>query len=288
MKKGAPMRKEARISKAEKGFTLVELLVVIGIISFLIGILLPTFGVATAQSRALVCQDNLRQICIALLAYANDQNGQYPPNVSATTTGQFWYDPDRIGQYLSGVTVSASSGVTGGVLVCPEDEGGIRSYAMNIWASSAVNGTTEQASTNYAPIFKTGLRGTLWSQNVRNSSAMILVTETWSSKGSAAAGWYAPPTVGFAGLTPGERFGGEGGVPLFSAGPWGRVNCELAYLRHRFGPHAGSFTAPTGHVSIGYADGHVALRSNSDLVNGSSGLSTMDSWWSPLDPAINN
>jgi len=282
------MHKQSNNSQLGNGFTLIELLVVIGIIAFLIGILLPTLGVATAQSRALTCQSNLRQICLAMLAYANDQNGRYPPNVSATGSGQFWYDPDRIGQYLSGVTVSASTGVTGGVLVCPEDFGAIRSYAMNIWASSAVNGTTEQASTNYAPAFNPALRGTLWSQNVGNSSAMILVTETWSSKGSAAAGWYTPPTVGFAGLTPGQRFGGEGGVPPFSAGPWGRVNCELVYMRHRFGPHAGSFTSPTGHVSIGYADGHVALKSTGDLVNGSSGLSTMDSWWSPLDPAINH
>jgi prepilin-type N-terminal cleavage/methylation domain-containing protein len=275
-------------SQHARGFTLVELLIVIGLIAVLIAILLPTFGVAIAQSKALRCQSNIGQLCVAMLAYASDYDGQFPPNVSATTTGQFWYDPERIGMYLPGSQVSASSGISGGVLVCPEDDGSIRSYAMNIWASSAVNGTTEQASTNYSPTWKSSLRGTLWSQNVGISSQLILVAETWSSKGSTAAGWYAPPTIGFAGLTPGQRFGGEGGVPLFSAGPWGVVNCELSYMRHRFGPHGGAFTAPSGHITIGYADGHAALKSTDDLVYGSSGLSTMDSWWSPLDPAINH
>jgi len=61
-----------------RGFTLVELLVVIGIIAVLIGILLPVLGRVREQGRSIGCQANIRSILQALFIYAADNKGSLP------------------------------------------------------------------------------------------------------------------------------------------------------------------------------------------------------------------
>lgn len=59
-------------------FTLVELLVVIGIIALLMGILLPALGTARENARTVACLSNLRQLSVAASIYCTGNGGYYP------------------------------------------------------------------------------------------------------------------------------------------------------------------------------------------------------------------
>lgn len=64
-----------------RAFTLIELLVVMGILSILLGMLLPAMGRARDQARTVQCLSNLRQIGHGILTYAGDYKGVLIPAI---------------------------------------------------------------------------------------------------------------------------------------------------------------------------------------------------------------
>jgi prepilin-type N-terminal cleavage/methylation domain-containing protein/prepilin-type processing-associated H-X9-DG protein len=103
-----------------KAFTLVELLVVVGIIALLISILLPVLGKARLAGQQAQCAANLRSIGQALVMYCNANRDRLPltshhASISGATSEEWWI-----------ATLKPYLGNTDKVRICPADPFGPR------------------------------------------------------------------------------------------------------------------------------------------------------------------
>ncbi len=92
-----------------RGFSLIELLVVISIIAILASMLLPAVSLVKSSAQSSACASNQRQILLAIVAYSGEQDGMLPYSYGPTTVTNSptpWCVNERLGQYL-GITSSS-------------------------------------------------------------------------------------------------------------------------------------------------------------------------------------
>ena len=108
----------------KRGFTLVELLVVIAIIGILIGMLLPAVQSVRGAARNVFCKNNMRQLGLGVLLYADSHRGAFP-FTTHKGSDQSWI------QTLKPFTEGVNS-----LRICPDDE------AADLWLAEPDLGTS--------------------------------------------------------------------------------------------------------------------------------------------------
>ncbi len=142
-----------------RGFSLVELLVVIAVIALTLAILIPALGKARSAARRLGCASNLRQINMALNMYLDSNENKFPcAEDPVSTRPYYWLWMGRgwrsfIEPYLAaGIDANCPS-----VLLCPQDrmarekyEGTSYSYSLSFYHSPEQIDAMKSAADTYS------------------------------------------------------------------------------------------------------------------------------------------
>lgn len=103
---------------AAKGFTLLELLLVVAVIAILAALLLPALGRAKAKAQRPACMNNLRQINVGVRMYADDSSDAFPPP-------KYNFPPDAFTDYTkimkSYLGMTDASSERARLFACPAD-----------------------------------------------------------------------------------------------------------------------------------------------------------------------
>lgn len=282
------MSKAPFFLRLRRGFTLVELLVVIGIIALLVAILLPVLSRARASADSLKCQANIRQIIQLMQLHANEHKG-YMPLVGqiesrngsyATDSGsidprmihyEFYTDggtnyalgmPGSVAKYMNAIldtssAVKVQAGLNTGIftqlMVCPSDkDGGTQGYTI---------GPPESLTSLLSYAFNEAALG--WSNPGGSDGSQIGRQRANTAKFVHSSDLML--------VTDANARGGNGWLLYYDGSP----NCTLADVYNHGFPGAKGFPAGDnsggscgdgslydvfrhkGRMNIGFADGHV-------------------------------
>lgn len=248
------------VSRAKRAaFTLVELLVVIGIISVLIGILLPTLAGARRSSGNVRCAANLRSLGSAAVLYANEMKGYVPTYLATYGTARVpWYD--QMNRYVFN---RPAVGTPASVINQADFERsifvGCTQFPFERFAGAVLN-TSVGYSMTALPLAPLSLEENRFTQGSTTGGRYFKLTEFKNPANRALMG----EMNGWGGLL------ADGADPTYNyrAAPRNNAKGDIDYFRH---------TRPLDMTRAGtnvlFADGHVEL------------LTPWGAWYAVRDPA---
>lgn len=154
-------------ARRASSFTLIELLMVIAIVALLAALLSPALKKARDAARRMGCVNNLRQIGVALIAYANDNSGSLPD----------WRWQEELTPYLSNQKAGINYWLPVGM--CPSSP---TTMPFGSWAGSPLHAHYAYKGTYYADPQSFGVWGDNQCINlsqVADPPSKVIVGERW-------------------------------------------------------------------------------------------------------------
>lgn len=171
-----------------RGFTLLELLVVLSIITLLMALLLPSLAASRRSAQAVQCLSNQRQLYGLIRCYVQEEKGWLPYTLdfatqvnTSYTFGNAWsiYDPGKV--YYSWTDVYIGSSPDRGIMVCPA------ATAMGI--STSIKANCGNYGLNYH-VFRFSNYTKRWNRldDIRIPGGMLMLTDVWDTNYKPSTG----------------------------------------------------------------------------------------------------